>query len=96
MKPTFTDIKDLKEFGAAPACSKDAAQELWHTPENIDVKSLYTAKDLEGMEHLNYAAGIAPYLRGPYSTMYVMLLTSCDKAFRHGETVFSGGISDRN
>ena len=72
MKPTFTDIKDLKEFGAAPACSKAAAQELWHTPENIDVKSLYTAKDLEGMEHLNYAAGIAPYLRGPYSTMYVM------------------------
>ena len=72
MKPTFTDIKDLKGFNAAPACSCDAAQELWHTPENIDVKSLYTAKDLEGMEHLNYAAGIAPYLRGPYSTMYVM------------------------
>ena len=71
MKPTFTDIKDIKEFGAAPACSK-AAEELWHTPENIDVKSLYTAEDLEGMEHLNYAAGIAPYLRGPYSTMYVM------------------------
>ena len=70
MKPTFTDIKDLKEFGAAPARLKD--EELWHTPENIDVKSLYTAKDLEGMEHLNYAAGIAPNLRGPYSTMYVM------------------------
>ena len=72
MKPTFTDIKDLKGFGAAPARSKAAEQELWHTPENIDVKSLYTAKDLEGMEHLNYAAGIAPNLRGPYSTMYVM------------------------
>ena len=72
MKPTFTDIRDLKEFGAAPACPKEAAQDLWHTPENIDVKSLYTAKDLEGMEHLNYAAGIAPNLRGPYSTMYVM------------------------
>ena len=71
MKPTFTDIRDLKEFKAAPARSK-AAEELWHTPENIDVKSLYTAKDLEGMEHLNYAAGIAPNLRGPYSTMYVM------------------------
>jgi methylmalonyl-CoA mutase len=72
MKPTFTDIKDLKGFGAAPARTKAAEQELWHTPENIDVKSLYTAKDLEGMEHLNYAAGIAPNLRGPYSTMYVM------------------------
>ena len=33
---------------------------------------LYGKKDLEGLEHLNYAAGIAPFLRGPYSTMYVM------------------------
>ena len=44
----------------------------WKTPEQIDVKPAYGKKDLEGMEHLNYAAGIAPYLRGPYSTMYVM------------------------
>jgi methylmalonyl-CoA mutase len=36
------------------------------------VKPVYTKEDLEGMEHLNYAAGLAPYLRGPYSTMYVM------------------------
>jgi len=41
------------------------------TPEGIEVKSLYTDDDLLEMEHLNYAAGIAPYLRGPYSTMYV-------------------------
>ena len=41
------------------------------TSEQIPVKGVYTAKDLEGMEHLNYAAGIAPFLRGPYSTMYV-------------------------
>ena len=40
--------------------------------EHIAVKGTYTAEDLEGMEHLNYAAGIAPFLRGPYSTMYVM------------------------
>ena len=44
----------------------------WKTPEQIDVKPAYGKKDLEGMEHLNYAAGIAPFLRGPYSTMYVM------------------------
>ena len=44
----------------------------WRTPEQIDVKPAYGKKDLEGMEHLNYAAGIAPFLRGPYSTMYVM------------------------
>jgi len=43
----------------------------WMTPEGIEVKSLYTDDDLLEMEHLNYAAGIAPYLRGPYSTMYV-------------------------
>lgn len=43
----------------------------WMTPEGIEVKSLYTNDDLLEMEHLNYAAGIAPYLRGPYSTMYV-------------------------
>ena len=47
-------------------------QKNWKTPEQIDVKPAYGKKDLEGMEHLNYAAGIAPYLRGPYSTMYVM------------------------
>ena len=44
----------------------------WRTPEQIDIQPVYTKEDLEGMEHLNYAAGIAPFLRGPYSTMYVM------------------------
>ena len=69
MRPKFNDIEYK---GAAPQCSCAAGQEeLWHTPEKIDVKPLYTAADLEGMEHLNYAAGIAPFLRGPYSTMYV-------------------------
>jgi methylmalonyl-CoA mutase len=42
------------------------------TNEQIAVKPVYTAEDLAGMEHLEYAAGVAPYLRGPYSTMYVM------------------------
>ena len=42
----------------------------WKTPEHIDVKPVYTKEDLEGMEHLDYAAGIPPYLRGPYSMMY--------------------------
>ena len=36
----------------------------------INVKPVYTKEDLEGMEHLNYVAGIPPYLRGPYSMMY--------------------------
>jgi len=47
-------------------------QKSWKTPEQIDVKPVYGKEDLAGMEHLNYAAGIVPFLRGPYSTMYVM------------------------
>ena len=43
---------------------------LEKTPEHINVKPVYTKEDLEGMEHLNYVAGIPPYLRGPYSMMY--------------------------
>ncbi len=47
-------------------------QSSWMTPEQIPVRAFYTRKDLEGMEHLQYAAGLPPFLRGPYSTMYVM------------------------
>ncbi|UCD76914.1 MAG: methylmalonyl-CoA mutase, partial [Phycisphaerales bacterium] len=43
----------------------------WHTPEGIDVKPLYTAVDLEGLEHLRTMPGFPPFLRGPYPTMYV-------------------------
>ena len=42
----------------------------WKTPEHIEVKPVYTKEDLEGMEHLDFAAGIPPFLRGPYSMMY--------------------------
>lgn len=44
----------------------------WITPENIEIKAFYGGHDLAGMEHLNYAAGIPPFLRGPYSTMYAI------------------------
>ncbi len=44
----------------------------WDTPEKIPVKGVYSKDDLAGMKHLNYAAGLAPYLRGPYSAMYAM------------------------
>ena len=69
MRPDFKDIKYNNAASTGCCCSKE--QELWKTPENIEVKPLYTAEDLENMEHLNYAAGIKPFLRGPYSTMYV-------------------------
>ncbi len=70
MKPDFTKI-NIKEV-AGKAYSRAEAKSTWMTPELIPVKPVYTKEDLEGMEHLNYAAGVAPYLRGPYSTMYVM------------------------
>ena len=66
MRPKFKEI----EYKGGAACGKQVNEE-WMTPEKIVVKTNYNESDLEGMEHLNYAAGIAPFLRGPYSTMYV-------------------------
>jgi len=43
---------------------------IWATPEGINVKPLYTATDLEGLEHVDSLPGFAPYLRGPRATMY--------------------------
>ncbi|MBQ0080531.1 MAG: methylmalonyl-CoA mutase [Alistipes sp.] len=66
-------FQELKYNGQPQATDcKCKAKEPWMTAEQIPVKDNYTAEDLEGMEHLNYAAGLAPFLRGPYSTMYVM------------------------
>ena len=69
MRPNFKDIKYTGK--AAECCGNSSDQSLWTTPEQISVKGIYTADDLAGMEHLNYAAGVPPFLRGPYSTMYV-------------------------
>ncbi len=67
MKPDFKKI-DIK---AVPASSfKGANNADWLTPERIPVKHVYTADDLKGMQHLGYASGIPPFLRGPYSAMY--------------------------
>ena len=43
----------------------------WPTAEEINVKPVFKKEDLEGMDHLGFVAGLPPYLRGPYSTMYV-------------------------
>ncbi len=45
---------------------------VWKTVEQIDVKPMYTRNDYDGLDHLGYHAGIPPYLRGPYATMFVM------------------------
>lgn len=73
MRAKFSEL--TYDAGQQKSCcaSKGCGQvEPWLTAEGIPVEGAYTAQDLEGMEHLNYAAGIAPFLRGPYSTMYVM------------------------
>ncbi|MDZ7738138.1 MAG: methylmalonyl-CoA mutase [Bacteroidales bacterium] len=76
MRPSFnrSDIKkdtpsktDFREWEKQMGIEKD-----WLTPEKIPVKGTYSKYDLENMEHLGYAAGLAPYLRGPYSAMYAM------------------------
>ncbi|WP_430972477.1 methylmalonyl-CoA mutase [Sunxiuqinia rutila] len=75
MKPNFKNI-NIKTAAAQPEAGEWAAQNKiekdWVTPEQIPVKPVYTKEDLEGMEHLNYAAGLPPFLRGPYSAMYAM------------------------
>ena len=68
MKPNFKDI-DITNMEAGGACNVKAD---WLTPEQIAVKPIYTKADLEGMEHLGYASGLPPFLRGPYSGMYAM------------------------
>ena len=73
MRAKFSEM--TYEGGPAKCCHAGKGghgESVWMTAEQIPVKGSYTEKDLEGLEHLNYAAGIAPFLRGPYSTMYVM------------------------
>jgi len=72
MRPDFSKIDYRPQESAKPSNpAADPAGE-WLSTEHIPIKGFYTHEDLQGLEHLDYAAGIAPYLRGPYSTMYVM------------------------
>ncbi|MFT5892075.1 MAG: methylmalonyl-CoA mutase, partial [Dokdonia sp.] len=53
------------------ASTKRSVKEVTATAETIDLKKSYTKEDIDALEHLDFVAGIAPNLRGPYSTMYV-------------------------
>jgi len=69
MRPDFAKIA----FSSRSAAHQEQPQgENWMSPEHICVKPAYSAEDLAGLEHLAGAAGIPPYLRGPYSSMYVL------------------------
>ncbi|MFP1624419.1 methylmalonyl-CoA mutase [Streptomyces sp. 5K101] len=62
---------DRWRAAVAAATGKDADELVWETPEGIPVKPLYTDGDLEGVDFLGTYPGVAPFLRGPYPTMYV-------------------------
>src|SRR5262244_1898035 len=65
--PDFADVAFERTASAAPAGSA----EPWLTPEGIPVKPVYGEADLAGIDFLETWPGVAPYLRGPYPTMYV-------------------------
>ena len=67
--PSFAEVK----FDAASGtdATAPASANSWQTPEGIEVKPAYGADDLAGLDFLDGMPGIAPYLRGPYPTMYV-------------------------
>ena len=76
MKPNFKNINiNTEGFAATNAKEWMQANNIkadWITPEQIAVKPVYSKEDLEGMEHLEYAAGLPPFLRGPYATMFII------------------------
>ncbi len=65
-KPDFTTLPY-----APPKFLSRSTGTVWNTPEQVKVKPAYTDADLQELEHLDYTAGLPPYLRGPYPTMYV-------------------------
>ncbi|MBQ1973694.1 MAG: methylmalonyl-CoA mutase [Paraprevotella sp.] len=73
---TRKNFKDIDIFAGIEAQNgqdwqkENGISANWTTPEQIDIQPVYTKEDLEGMEHLDFAAGIPPFLRGPYSMMY--------------------------
>ncbi len=64
MKPDFSKVK------TAAKATQPAADQIWETAEGISVKPDFSQEDLKEVEHLGFVAGIAPNLRGPYSSMY--------------------------
>jgi len=65
-----TDESKWREL-AEKQTNKKLDDMIWQTNEQIEIKPLYTEADNKGLKHPNYTAGIPPFLRGPYATMYV-------------------------
>jgi methylmalonyl-CoA mutase len=63
-------LADWKDAARAERKGDSAGERVWVSPEGIPVKALYTAEDLEKLEHVDTLPGFAPFLRGPRATMY--------------------------
>lgn len=61
----FKKIEILNDYS-------ETKNQSWISPEQIEIKSFYTKDDVENLAHLDFTAGIAPYLRGPYASMYTI------------------------
>lgn len=76
MRPDFSKIDfrffPKKNISLSEWEKNNGIEKNWIPAEQIPLKPVFGPDDLIGMEHLNYAAGIPPYLHGPYSTMYVL------------------------
>ena len=73
MKPAFTNLDfrtNSRTSDRAP--SRDSASRGSQTPEGIAIMPSYGPEDIAGMSHLSFSAGLPPFMRGPYATMYVM------------------------
>ncbi|WP_083470229.1 methylmalonyl-CoA mutase [Rufibacter tibetensis] len=70
MKPDFTNIPFTFQ-GSIPQNQPKVNPKPWKTAERLPLQNFYTKEDTAAFEHLDFAAGLPPYLRGPYSTMYV-------------------------
>jgi methylmalonyl-CoA mutase len=78
MRPQYRNIKNTKE--SFRKITEEEFEDLlyksipepWITPEKVPTIAVYLQKDIKDVEHLDYAAGIPPYLRGPYATMYTL------------------------
>jgi methylmalonyl-CoA mutase len=67
--PSFAEVNFDRSNGSGAAAPAETA--AWQTPEGIAVKPAYRADDLAGLDFLDGLPGVAPYLRGPYPTMYL-------------------------
>jgi len=70
MRPDFSRIEYGSTGAVSPAAPRPGQGRLM--PEDIPVQAVYFPDDLRGMEHLEYAAGLPPFLRGPYAAMYAL------------------------